>query len=48
MNKVSEILNNSLKIKCFPKVHIVFEEVGPSGQVENEGRVLKMQQDDGA
>ena len=29
MNKVSEILNNSLRIKYFPKVHIVFEEVGP-------------------
>ena len=35
---MGEILNNSLRIKYFPKVHIVFGEVGPSDQVENTGR----------
>ena len=35
---MSEILNNSLRIKYFPKVHIVFEEVGPSDQVDSAGR----------
>ena len=35
---MSEILNNLVRIKCFPKVHIIFEEVGPSGQVDSAGR----------
>ena len=35
---MSEILNNSLRIKYFPKVHIVFDEVGPHDHVDSTGR----------